>query len=275
MDQFEKGTRLRALHERERLFVIPNPWDAGSARLLAAMGFEALATTSAGLAFGLGVVDGLGLVSREQCLANAALIAAATDLPVSADLENGYGDRPEDAAECIRLAAAAGVVGGSIEDATGRPEAPIYDFGLAVERVAAAAEAARALPFPFSFVARAENYLHGVRDLDDTLKRLQAFEAAGADVLFAPGLPDLDAIRTVCASVGKPVNVVAGAGGVAFPLDALEAAGVRRVSTGSTLARAALTGLRDAAARVDETGGFGFLQGLMSGGEVSAVMRRE
>jgi len=275
MDQFEKGTRLRALHERERLFVIPNPWDAGSARLLAAMGFEALATTSAGLAFGLGVVDGLGLVSREQCLANAALIAAATHLPVSADLENGYGDRPEDAAECIRLAAAAGVVGGSIEDATGRPEAPIYDFGLAVERVAAAAVAARALPFPFSFVARAENYLHGVRDLDDTLKRLQAFEAAGADVLFAPGLPDLESIRTVCASVGKPVNVVAGAGGVAFSLADLAAAGVRRVSTGSTLARAALTGLRDAAASVNETGGFGFLQGLMSGGEVSAVMRRE
>lgn len=275
MDQFEKGARLRALHERDRLFVIPNPWDAGSARLLASMGFEALATTSAGLAFGLGRVDGLGLISRGECLENVALIAAATDLPVSADLENGYGDRPEDAAECIRLAAAAGVVGGSIEDATGRPDAPIYDFGHAVERVAAAVEAARSLPFPFSFVARAENYLHGVRDLDDTLRRLQAFEAAGADVLFAPGLPDLDAIRTVCSSVGKPVNVVAGAGGVAFPLAELESAGVRRVSTGSTLARAALTGLRDAAAAITVSGGFGFLEQLISGGEVAAVMRAQ
>ncbi|HEV7277887.1 MAG TPA: isocitrate lyase/phosphoenolpyruvate mutase family protein [Devosiaceae bacterium] len=273
MDQFEKGARLRALHERGKLFVIPNPWDAGSARLLAGMGFEALATTSAGLAFGLGVVDGVGLVSRQQCLDNAALIAAATELPVSADLENGYGDRPEDAAECIRLAAAAGVVGGSIEDATGRPDAPIYDFALAVERVAAAAEAAHALPFPFSFVARAENYLHGVRDLDDTIRRLQAFEKAGADVLFAPGLPDLEAIRTVCASVDKPVNVVAGAGGVAFPLAELEAAGVRRVSTGSTLARAALTGLRDAAAEIGGSGSFGFLDGLVTGAEVAAVMR--
>jgi 2-methylisocitrate lyase-like PEP mutase family enzyme len=273
MDQFEKGARLRALHDRNRLFVIPNPWDAGSARLLASMGFEALATTSAGLAFGLGRADGLGLVSRDECLANAALVAAATDLPVSADLENGYGDSPEDAAECIRLAAAEGIVGGSIEDASGRADAPIYDFGLAVERVAAAAEAARALPFPFTFVARAENYLHGVRDLDDTLKRLQAFEAAGADVLFAPGLPDLDAIRTVCSSVSKPVNVVAGAGGVAFPLAELEAAGVRRVSTGSILARAALSGLRDAAAEIRGSGTFGFLDGLIGGNEITPLMR--
>lgn len=273
MDQFEKGARLRALHERAKLFVIPNPWDAGSARLLAAMGFEALATTSAGLAFGLGRADGLGLVTRDDCLANAAEIAGASDLPVSADLENGYGDSPEDAAECIRLAAAEGVVGGSIEDASGRPDAPIYDFGLAVERVAAASEAARALPFPFTFVARAENWLHGVRDLDDTLRRLQAFERAGADVLFAPGLPDLDAIRTVCATVSKPVNVVAGIGGLAFPLADLEAAGVRRVSTGSTLVRAALTGLRDAAAEIRESRSFGFLEELISGAEVTAVMR--
>lgn len=275
MDQFEKGARLRALHARAKLFVIPNPWDAGSARLLASLGFEALATTSAGLAFGLGRADGLGLVTRDDCLANAGLIAGATELPVSADLENGYGDSPEDAAECIRLAAAEGVVGGSIEDATCRPEAPIYDFGLAVERVTAAAEAARALPFPFTFVARAENYLHGVRDLDDTLRRLEAFEQAGADVLFAPGLPDLAAIRTVCSTVSKPVNVVAGIGGLAFPLADLEAAGVRRVSTGSTLVRAALTGLRDAASEIKESGSFGFLDRLMSGGEVTGVMRGE
>ncbi|HEY0920251.1 isocitrate lyase/PEP mutase family protein [Devosia sp.] len=270
MSQYEKAERLRALHARPGLFVIPNPWDAGTARLLAGMGFEALATTSAGLAYALGRPDGMGRVSREETLANAAQIVDATDLPVSADLENGFGDRPEDAAETIQQAAEVGLVGGSIEDATGNPSAPIYDFALAVERVAAAVEAARRLPFPFTFVARAENFLHGRPDLDDTIRRLQAYEAAGADVLFAPGLPSLAAIRDVCASVGKPVNVVIGS--VNYPLVELAAAGVKRVSTGSSLARAALQGLRGAAGEILASGTFGYAAASFSYGEANTLM---
>ena len=197
---------------------------------------------------------------------------AATDLPVSADLENGYGDRPEDAAETIRLAAGVGLVGGSIEDATGTAGSPIYDFNLSVERVAAAAAAAHALPFPFTFVARAENFLHGVADLDDTIRRLQAYEKAGADVLFAPGLPNLDAIRTVCASVGKPVNVVLGAKNTPYSLADLGAAGVRRVSTGSSFARAALTGLREAALELLGPGTVSYLDRAIPYAEVTALM---
>src|SRR5512145_549194 len=203
--QLEKALAFRALHQRPGAFVIPNPWDAGSALLLNAFGFEALATTSAGCAFALGRQDGGGGIGRAVTLANARAIVEATDLPVSADLENGFGDAPEACAETIRAAAAVGLAGGSIEDASGDAARPIYDFGHAVERVAAAVEAARSLPIPFVLTARAENFLHGRPDLDDTIRRLQAFEQAGAEVLYAPGLREEGAIRTVCASVGKPV----------------------------------------------------------------------
>lgn len=269
MNQFEKAQRFRAMHEGP-LFVIPNPWDAGTARLLASLGFGALTTTSAGLAYALGRQD--MSVSREEALRNAADIIAAVDLPVAADLENGYGDAPEEAALTITRAAEVGLVGGSIEDATGRSADPIYDFGHAVERVAAAVEAARTLPFPFTFVARAENFLHGRPDLDDTIRRLQAFEKAGADVLFAPGLPSLEAIRTVCASVSKPVNVVLGAKNTPYTLNQLAEAGVRRVSTGSSFARAALTGLRDAALELLGPGTMGYLDNAITSAEVAAVM---
>ena len=269
MDQFEKAQRFKAMHGGP-LFVIPNPWDAGTARLLASLGFGALTTTSAGLAYSLGRQD--MSVSREEALKNAADIIAAVDLPVAADLENGYGDAPEDAATTIRRAAEVGLVGGSIEDATGRPDAPIYGFEHAVERIAAAVEAARALPFPFTFVARAENYLHGRTDLDDTIRRLLAFEKAGADVLFAPGLPSLEAIRTVCASVSKPVNVVLGAKNTPYSLDQLADAGVRRVSTGSSFARAALTGLRDAALELVGPGTATYLDKAITSAEVAAAM---
>lgn len=272
MSQTLKAERFQALH-RGPLFVLPNPWDAGSARLLASMGFAALATTSAGLAFSLGRRDAESAVSRDEALANAADIVAATDLPVSADLENGYGDSPEDAALTIRLAAEVGLVGGSIEDASGDASSPIYDFQLSVERVAAAAEAAHALPFPFTFVARAENFLHGRRDLDDTIRRLQAFEAAGADVLFAPGLPDLAAIRLACASVSKPVNVVLGARNTPYTLADLADAGVRRVSTGSSFARAALGGMMSAAAELLGPGTATYLDGAPSSAEISKIMR--
>jgi 2-methylisocitrate lyase-like PEP mutase family enzyme len=270
MNQADKARAFRALHERNRLFVIPNPWDGASAKVLASQGFEALTTTSAGLAFVLGLPD--GGVTREQSLWNAKLIVDNVDIPVAADLENGFGHRPEDAAAAIRGAAAIGLVGGSIEDATGDPANPIYDFALAVERVAAAAEAARSLDFPFTFVARAENYLHGRKDLDDTLKRLQAFETAGADVLFAPGLPGIEAIRTVVQSVGKPVNVVQSAGGL--PLAELEAAGVRRVSLGGGLARVALTALKQAGEELRATGTFGFADDILTTGWLNDLMRR-
>ena len=272
MNQADRGRAFRALHERDRIFVIPNPWDAGSAKLLASLGFEALTTTSAGLAFAIGRPD--GGVTREQSLANAAQIVNAVDLPVAADLENGFGHRPEDAAETIRLAAGAGLVGGSVEDATGDPANPIYEFTLAVERVAAAAEAARGLGFDFTFVARAENFLHGRRDLDDTLKRIEAFEKAGADVLFAPGLPGIDAIRTACQTVGKPVNVVQGFTGSVYSLAELEAAGVRRVSVGGSLARAALTAVQAAAQEMLAQGTFEYSKSILTTAQVTAIMRQ-
>ncbi len=271
LNQQQKAERFQALHQGS-LFIMPNPWDAGSARLLAGFGFQALATTSAGLAFTLGRRDGEGSVSRDEALRNAADIVAAVDLPVSADLENGYGDTPEHAAETIRLAAEVGLVGGSIEDSTGNADAPIYDFSLSVERVASAAEAAHALPFPFTFVGRAENFLHGHNDLDDTIRRLQAYEKAGADVLFAPGLPDLEAIRTVCASLTKPVNVVLGQRNTPYTVADLAAAGVRRISTGSSFARAALTGLRDASLELLGPGTMTYLDDAISFGEVTALM---
>ena len=270
--QAEKAERFRALHARPGAFVIPNPWDAGSARILAGLGFEALTTTSAGLAFTLGRRDGAGEVSREEALANARAIVEATDLPVAADLENGYGHAPEAAAETIRLAGEAGLVGGSIEDATGDAGRPIYDFQHAVERVAAAVEAARALPFPFVLVGRAENFLHGRPDLDDTIRRLQAFEKAGADALFAPGLTRAEDIRSVCAAVGKPVNVVMGLKSASFSVAELAALGVRRISVGSALTRAALGAFVRAAREIQERGTFTFAEEALPYAEVNALL---
>ena len=274
--QAEKAERFQALHARPGAFVIPNPWDTGTARILASLGFEALTTTSAGLAFVLGRRDGAGAVSREETLANAKAIADATDLPVAADLENGFGDAPEAAAETIRLAGTtAGLVGGSIEDSTGDPGRPIYDFPHAVERVAAAAEAARALPFPFVLVARAENFLHGRPDLDDTIRRLQAFEAAGAEALFAPGLTKAEDIRTLCAAVRKPVNVVMGLRGVSLSVAELSALGVRRISVGSALSRAALAAFVRAAREIREHGTFRFAEDALPYAEANDLMVRD
>lgn len=271
--QAEKANRFLALHNRPGAFVIPNPWDAGTSRILAHLGFEALTTTSAGLAFTLGRRDGDGSVTRDEALANAKAIVDATDLPVAADLENGYGDAPETAAETIRLAGeVAGLVGASIEDTTGDPRRPIYDFQHAVERVAAAAEAAHAFPFPFMFVGRAENFLHGRPDLDDTIRRLQAFEAAGADVLYAPGLTKAEDIRTVCASVRKPVNVVMGLKGASFSVAELAALGVRRISVGSALSRAALGAFVRAAREMREEGTFRFAAEAISYADANDLM---
>jgi 2-methylisocitrate lyase-like PEP mutase family enzyme len=271
--QAEKAKRFLALHARPGAFVIPNPWDAGTARILAALGFEALTTTSAGLAFTLGRRDGAGVVTRAESLANAKAIVDATDLPVAADLENGYGHRPQEAAETIRLAGeVAGLVGGSIEDTTGDPRQPIYDFQQAVERVAAAAEAARALPFPFVLVGRAENFLHGRPDLDDTIRRLQAFEAVGADALYAPGLTKAEDIRTVCAAVSKPVNAVMGLKNASFSVAELAALGVRRISVGSALSRAALGAFVRAAREIREHGTFAFAEEAIPYAEVNDLM---
>ena len=259
--QAEKAAAFQALHQGAETFVIANPWDAGTARLLTALGFKALSTTSAGLAFTLGRRDGTGSVSRDEALANARSIVDATSLPVAADLENGYGHSPESAAETIRLAAEAGLVGGSIEDATGDPANPIYDFDHAVERIHAAVAAARSLSFPFMLVARAENYLHSRPDLDVRIRRRQAFEAAGAEVLYAPGITRAEDIRTVCASVSKPVNILMGIKG-APPLSVsdLHALGVRRVSIGSGFARSALTAFLHAAREVRDDGTFTFTE---------------
>jgi 2-methylisocitrate lyase-like PEP mutase family enzyme len=259
--QSEKAAIFQALHERKRPFVIGNPWDAGSARILTSLKYEALSTTSAGLAFSLGRKDGTAAVSRAEALANARSIVEATNLPVAADLENGYGHKPEDAAETVRLAAEVGLVGGSIEDATGDQADPIYEFEHAVERIAAAAEAAKALPFPFMLVARAENYLHGRPDLDDTIRRLQAFEKAGAPVLYAPGLTQPQDVQTICASVTKPVNVLMGLKGAPrLTVTELGELGVRRISIGSGFSRAALTAFLHAAREVIEDGTFGFAE---------------
>lgn len=268
IDQAEKARRFQELHRRPGTFVIPNPWDAGSARILAALGFEALASTSSGFAFSLGRRD--GATTREELLAHLRAIAAATDLPVSADLEKCFGDDPETVAETIRLAAGTGIVGGSVEDFTGDPRRPIYDLSQAVERVAAAVEAARALPFPFTLTARAENYLHGRSDLDDTLKRLQAYEKAGADVLYAPLLPDLAAIGAVTAALSKPLNVLAGR--PLLSVAELAGAGVKRISLGGLLSRAALGGLLRASREIRERGTFGFAGDAASSAELNEMM---
>ena len=270
--QAEKGRDFRALHHRDTAFLIPNPWDAGTARLLAHLGFEALATTSMGFAFSLGRCD--GTLGRDESLGYVGVIAAATDLPVSADLENGFGDAPERVAETISLAAEAGAVGGSIEDATGRSDDPIYDIGLAKERVRAAVEAARSQPFPFTLTGRAENYLHGRPDIADTIRRLQAFEEAGADVLYAPGLATRDDIVSVVRSVSRPVNVVMGLQGVQLNLSELSAIGVKRISTGSGLNRAALGGFLAAAREMREYGTFTFANQAAKSGELSAIFRQ-
>jgi len=253
----DKAARFAQLHRGPAAFVMVNAWDAGTAQILAQLGFEALATSSAACAQSLGRRD--GEITRDEALAHARAIVLATDLPVSGDLENGFGHAPADAALTIQLAGEAGLVGGSIEDATGDAARPIYDFNEAVERVAAAVEAARALPFPFTLTARAENFIRGRPDLDDTIRRLQAFEKAGADVLFAPALPSLEAVRTVCAAVTKPVSFMAGIKGKSFSVAELQAAGVRRVSTATSLYRAAMAGLRDAARELRETGTFDYL----------------
>jgi len=266
---FEKGTTFRALHHRERAFIIPNPWDVGTARLLARLGFEALATTSAGFAFATGVKD--GMVGREQMLVHVAALAAATDLPVSADLENAFGDDPETVAETFRLAGTTGLVGGSIEDVSPRPEGRIYDLPHAVDRVRAAVEAVRALPFPFTLTARAENFLVGRPDLKDTIARLQAYQEAGADVLYAPGLTSADHIATVVRSVDRPVNVVMGLQGVRLTLDELSALGVKRVSVGSALARAAFGAFLRAAREMHERGSFTFAGDAISYKEISEL----
>jgi 2-methylisocitrate lyase-like PEP mutase family enzyme len=277
--QIQKGERFRALHAGPAAFVIPNPWDAGTARILTRLGFQALTTTSGGLAFTLGKRDGARTVTREETLANAKAIVDATDLPVAGDLENGFGDAPEAVAATIRLAGeTAGLVGGSIEDSTGNPQRPLYGLQQAVERMAAAAEAARALPFPFVLVGRAENYLHGRRDLDDTIRRLQAFEAAGADALYAPGLTRPDDIRTVCASVSKPVNVVMGLTGVnnvSFSVAELAALGVRRISVGSALSRAALGAFLRAAREIKEHGTFSFARDALPYAEANDLVAEQ
>ncbi len=270
----EKAAAFRALHERPGAFMIPNPWDAGTARLLASLGFEALATTSLGLANSLGRVDGTNGVSRAQVIENCRVIAAATDLPVNADLENGYAHEPRAAAEIIRLAAEAGVSGGSIEDATGEADEPIYDFQHAVERVQAAVEVARGLPVPFLLTARAENLLHGRPDLDDTIRRLQAFEKAGADVLYAPGVRDLAAIRTVVASVTKPVNVVMSAADPGLTVEQLAAAGVKRISVGGALSRLALAAFLKGAREMAERGGFTWMRDTVPSKELKAIFGR-
>ncbi|WP_019646049.1 isocitrate lyase/PEP mutase family protein [Novispirillum itersonii] len=254
-DSAAKGAAFRKLHDGPGAFVIPNPWDTGSARLLAALGFPALATTSAGMSFAHGV--GEGKVPRAMVIDHCRTLVQATPLPVSADLEKGFGDSPEEAADTIRAAFAVGLAGCSLEDHTGDPANPIFDFQLAVDRIAAAAEARAGLPADFVLTARCENFLWGRADLDDTIARLQAFEKAGADVLFAPGLRDLDSIRTVCAAVSRPVNVIMGLPGISFSVSDLTAAGVRRISIGSSLARAAYGAAISAAQEILEHGTFG------------------
>jgi 2-methylisocitrate lyase-like PEP mutase family enzyme len=273
MTQAEKGERFRALHERDGAFIIPNPWDIGTARLLAHLGFEALATTSAGYAFSVGRPD--STVSRAETLAHVAAIVSATDLPVSADLENGFGDAPEAAAETIALAAAAGLAGGSIEDVPGRTGpasgSNVYDIAHAADRIRAAAEVVRNLPFRFTLTARAENFIAGNPDLNDTIARLEAYQEAGADVLYAPGLTSKDDIAAVVHSVDRPVNVVMGLQGAQLSLAELSALGVKRISVGSALSRAALGAFLRAAAEMRDHGTFTFANDAVSYRDITSM----
>lgn len=268
--QAEKGRVFRALHERDSAFIIPNPWDIGSARMLAHLGFEALASTSAGYAFSIGKQD--NAVGRDGILKHIAELAGATDLPVSADLENGFGDDPMAVAETIRLGADAGIVGGSIEDFTGREEAPIYCLEHAVARIEAAAEAARSLPLTFTLTGRAENYLHGNPDLKDTIKRLQAYQEAGADVLYAPGLRTKEEIAEVVRSVDRPLNVLMGLAGIGLSRQDLSRLGVKRISLGGALARTALGALLGAAKEMKERGTFTFTDQAAKSSEIAELL---
>ena len=267
--QSDKAASFRALHQGPA-FVIPNPYDIGTTRILTALGFSALATTSAGFAFSIGRKD--GAITRDEALAHCRTIVETTHLPVSADLENGFGDAPAAAAETVRLAAGVGLVGCSIEDSTGNRDRPIYELSHAVERIAAAVAAARGVGFPFTLTARAENFLHGRPDLDDTIRRLQAFEKAGADVLYAPGLRDIATIRAVCSAVSRPVNVLMGSKGNAIPVAELADAGARRISVGGALAGAALGAFLRAAREIKEHGTFGYAEHSATHGEISAFM---
>ena len=269
--QQQKAERFRALHAGPGAFVIPNPWDGGSARVLEGLGFQALATSSGAAAGVLGRRD--GRISRDEALVQVRIIVAATDLPVSADLEKGFGDPPEVVAETVRQAALAGLVGCSIEDATGNKDKPLYDFRFAVERVKAAAQAARQVGFPFTLTARSENFLRGNPNLDDTINRLRAFADAGADVLFAPGLPDLASIKEVCEAVSKPVNFMAGIKGKSFSVAELEQAGVRRISLATSLFRAAMTAVVDAATEVKERGTFTYLDRSLATPDLNRYMQ--
>jgi len=269
--QSDKAARFRALHQGPAAFVIPNPWDAGSARVLAGLGFQALATSSGASAVSLGRRD--GELTREEALAHARVIVDATDLPVSADLENGFGAAPEAVAETIGLAAGVGLVGGIIDDGTGDRDEPLHDTARAAERVAAAARAARALPFPFTLTGRTQSLMRGNAELGDTIERLRAYEAAGADVLMASGLPDLAAVREVCAALSKPFNFMAGIPGQSFTVAALAAAGVRRISLSTSLYRMAMTGLVEAAREVKERGTFDYLDHALSTQDLHSFMR--
>lgn len=271
--QKSKAEVFKQLHLRNKLFILPNPWDVGSAKMLAALGFEALATTSAGYAFAQGQLDTIGAMNRETVLSHAKALVQATSLPVSADLENGYGDSPEDVQKTIFAAAEAGLVGCTIEDTSGQKDKPIYDKTFAIERIAAAVEAVRSLDFPFMLTARAENYLHGRPDLADTLERLQGYEAVGADVLYAPGLPDIATITTVCQSVSKPVNVVVGIGLHGVKVSELQACGVQRISTGSALARTAIGSMLNAANAMLDDGHFEAFDSAASFKDIEALIQ--
>ena len=268
--QKEKATKFQQLHQCAGVFLIPNPWDAGSARILAGLGFEALATSSSAGAATYGRRD--GKLTRDEALASARAIAGATNLPVSADLENGFGDGVDAVAETIRLAAEAGLVGCSIEDSTRDPNRPLYEIQFAAERIQVAVQAAKSMPFHFTLTARAENFVRGKPDLDDTIKRLQAYEKAGADVLFAPALPDLAAVQTVCSAVSKPVNFMVGVVGKSFSVAELAAAGVKRISFASSLYRAAMAGLISAATEAKQNGTFGYLGSMVTSAELNRFL---
>lgn len=270
MTQSEKAVQFQKLHQRSGAFLIPNPWDAGSARVLAGLGFEALATSSGASAATFGKRD--GKIRREEALASARAIAEATDLPVSADMENGFGDSPASVAETVRMAAESGLVGCSIEDFSGNKDRPLYELELATERIAAAVAAAKSLPFPFTVTARAENFLRSQSNLDDVIARLQSYEKAGADVLFAPGIADLDSVRAICSAVSKPVNFMVGIRGKSFTVAELIAAGVKRISFASSLYRAALTGLIDAASEAKQHGTFRYLEKTITSAEVNRFL---
>jgi 2-methylisocitrate lyase-like PEP mutase family enzyme len=267
MTQAEKAQQFRTLHQRQGAFLIPNPWDPGSARILTGLGFEALATSSAASAAALGRRD--GKLSREEALAHCRAIVAATGLPVAADLENGFSHTPDGVAETVRLAAETGLVGCSIEDATGDENKPLYDIQLATERIEAAARTARSLPFPFTLTARSESFVRGRPNLDETITRLVAYEKSGADVLFAPGLPDLAAVRAVCSAVTKPVNFMVGIRGKSFSVAELVQAGVKRISFAASLYRAAMTGLINAAREAKESGSFKYLDSTITSAELT------